>query len=55
MHAVAGRDFRMPLAGRGKNWSGWTQAISFTVEYTHIEAHTLDSPAKGVTPETGLF
>ena len=33
-----------------------TQAITaIIVEYTHIEVSTLDNPAKGVTPETGVF
>ena len=33
-----------------------TQAISLTVEYTHIDADSLDNLAKGETPpETGVF
>ena len=32
-----------------------TQAISLTVEYTLIQADSLDISAKGETPETGVF
>ena len=32
-----------------------TWAISLTVEYIRIEADSLDSPAKGLTPETGVI
>ena len=32
-----------------------TRAISLTVEYTLIEADSLDDPAKGETLETSVF
>ena len=32
-----------------------TQAISLTVEYTHIEADSLDDPTKGEILENGVF